>query len=266
MIAAQKLSEPSIRTSLDLNRSTVDVPLTNEGAVLPEGVVAWKELQKIAKTETTCFRIDPNSIVKIQVFSEEFQRFYSLFPTQSAPTMMVSGFPMHRIKDIDPHRDTLNKIAAIVPLHGDVLDTTMGLGYTAIEASKTASVTTIELDSSVLDICRNNPWSSPLFDERKIRIVSGDSFELIRSFPSGSFSAVIHDPPTIKLSGQLYSSEFYGELRRVLGRKGKAFHYLGDPNSAQGKKLTDGAIRRLRECGFRQVVRKPEAFGIVAFV
>lgn len=59
-------------------------------------------------------------------------------PTGGAPTLLVAGFPMHRIKGIDPHEDTLIKFQTIAPLVGRVLDTATGLGYTAIEVVKTA--------------------------------------------------------------------------------------------------------------------------------
>src|SRR2546421_3361049 len=287
ILAAHKAGHPTARTSLDLNLTHTTLLLTSNGIQIDQLELTYEELQKIAKTETTCFRINiehPRSntqdlpIEKIQIFSEHTQRFYSLFPSQSAPTMMVSGFPMHRIKNTDPMQDTKNKINAIGKLKGKVLDTTMGLGYTAIEASKHATVTTIELDPAVLEICRNNPWSQLLFpplllpgrrggaggEVNPIQILIGDSEELIKEFPNETFDAIIHDPPTFKLAGQLYSADFYRELKRVLKRKGKLFHYLGDPNTTQGKTVTEGAIRRLKESGFKEVVRRSEAFGVVA--
>ena len=78
--------------------------------------------------------------------------------------MLIAGFVMHRIKDIDPMQDTLRKIATISPIGGRVLDTATGLGYTAIEAAKTADeVVTIELDPGAQQIARLNPWSQALF-------------------------------------------------------------------------------------------------------
>ena len=68
-----------------------------------------------------------------------------------APTILISGTPMHRIKGSNPHQDTLTKIRAITPLSGRVLDTATGLGYTACQASRLAGrVVTIELDPAVV--------------------------------------------------------------------------------------------------------------------
>jgi len=173
---------------------------------------------------------------------------------------------MHRIKGIDPHLDTLKKVRTIGPITGRVLDTCTGLGYTAIEAAKTADqVTTIELDPTVLEVARLNPWSRQLFDDPKIQQVVGDSFDEIESFEDGVFSRIIHDPPTFSLAGDLYSGEFYRHLFRVVKRKGRVFHYIGDLESRSGRNVTRGVVRRLQEAGFSRVVRKPAAFGLVAY-
>ena len=61
---------------------------------------------------------------------------------------------MHRIKGTDPIRDTKEKLKALGPVSGRVLDTATGLGYTAIEAAKTADhVLTLELDPGDSDLC-----------------------------------------------------------------------------------------------------------------
>jgi predicted methyltransferase len=173
---------------------------------------------------------------------------------------------MHRIKAIDPRQDTLRKIRAIAPVTGVVLDTATGLGYTAIEAARTAErVITIELDPAALEIARLNPWSRELFDNPRIVQVVGDAFEQVQRFPDAHFSRVIHDPPALSLAGDLYSGAFYGQLRRVMRRNARLFHYIGDPESASGRNTTRGVMRRLQEGGFARVVRRPEAFGVVAY-
>jgi predicted methyltransferase len=265
LLQCRKAGSPICRVSLDLAMTSEEVELTEEGVLIRDQNVSWADIKKISETSTTCFSISGGIPKKIQIFSEEHQRFYSLFPTRSAPTMIVSGFPMHRIKDTDPWADTSAKITALGTFKGNVLDTTMGLGYTAIQASKMASaVTTIELDPAVEQICRLNPWSAALFSSEKIQRLVGDAFEVVATLPSFAFSAVIHDPPTLKLAGHLYSKEFYESLHRVLAYKGKLFHYTGDPESALGRSVTQGVIRRLQEAGFTKVHRKPEAFGLLA--
>ncbi len=179
--------------------------------------------------------------------------------------MLVSGIPMHRVKDTDPHQDTLEKIRSIRPIVGEVLDTATGLGYTAIEAARTAEhVLTIELDLAALEVAKMNPWSQELFGNPKITQEIGDSFEVVEGLPPSSFTRVIHDPPAFSLAGDLYSGEFYSELHRVMRNKSRLYHYVGDPESKSGRNVTAGVIRRLEEAGFRQVRRVPRAFGVVA--
>lgn len=260
----QGLSEVSV--SLDLNMSTVIVGVDEEGVVLAEGgKLEWPLVEKISQAESRCFQWLNGEARAVQLYSEHTGRVYSLYPTAKAPTMLISGIPMHRIKDTDPHADTLEKIRAIHPIVGEVLDTATGLGYTAIEASRTAEhVTTIELDPVALDVCRSNPWSQELFDNPKITQVIGDSFEVVSEMDGGRFSRIIHDPPVFALAGELYSAAFYNELYRVLRNKGRLFHYIGDPESKSGRSMTAGVIRRLEQAGFRQVRRAARAFGVVA--
>jgi len=192
-------------------------------------------------------------------------RHYSLMPTERAPTTLISGLPMHRIKDVDPREDTMRKIKTIAPLRGRVLDTATGLGYTAIAAAETAEqVVTIELDETALAVARLNPWSRALFDHPKIEQVIGDAFEEVMRFDNAAFSAIIHDPPTFSLAGELYSEEMYRRLFRVLRSGGRMFHYIGDLDSPSGGRVAKGVVRRLQEAGFARVVRKPDAFGLVA--
>jgi hypothetical protein len=241
--------------------------LEEQRVVFPTGSwLPWESVEEVAEEESVCYVIEEDDAVKIQFFSEALNRFYSLMPTNGAPTLLVSGIPMHRIKGIDPYRDTLAKIRTIAPLSGRVLDTCTGLGYTAIEAAKTArEVITIELDPAVLEVARLNPWSRRLFEDARIRQVVGDSYEEVQELEDGSFSRIIHDPPMFSLAGDLYSAETYRHLYRILKPKGRMFHYVGDLSSRSGRNVTRGVVRRLQEAGFSRIVRRPEAFGLVAY-
>jgi predicted methyltransferase len=180
--------------------------------------------------------------------------------------MLIAGFTMHRIVDIDPMQDTRKKIATITPVVGRVLDTATGLGYTAIAAAKTAErVVTIELDPGAQEMARLNPWSRGLFENPKIQQLMGDAYEVVPTFGDESFDRIIHDPPVFSLAGELYSGVFYRELYRILKRGGRLFHYIGNLDSKSSGTVVRGALKRLQEAGFTRVVRRPEAFGIVAY-
>lgn len=267
LLNARRAGVSIAQVSPDLNRTTVEVALTPADVRFPTGErLTWKQIEKIAGSENACFTVTGSEMRTIAIFSEQTNWMRSLYPTRGAPTTLVAGFPMHRVKDTDPYQDTLKKIAALAPISGAVLDTTTGLGYTAIELAKTAiHVTTIELDPAALEIARLNPWSQDLFTNPAITVLTGDTAEKIYEFADAAFTCVLHDPPTFSLAGDLYAEDFYRQLCRVVRPGGKLFHYVGDPTSKLGKRMTTGVIERLQAAGFRRVVRKAEAFGVVAY-
>jgi predicted methyltransferase len=256
----------SAALSPDLGLTTVTAALDDAGIHFPTGeTLTWDDAGRIAEAEGACFALEDGEIRKIQAFSETTNRHVVLYPTPGAPSILIAGFPMHRIKDIDPHGDTLNKIKAARPA-GQVLDTSMGLGYTAIEAAKTAEhVVTVELDPAVVEVAEQNPWSRGLFSSPKIERRVGDSFDEVDAAPDESFTCIIHDPPTIQLAGDLYSGEFYRGLYRILRPRGRLFHYIGDLDSPSVSRVVKGVVERLRAAGFQDVKRQPKAFGVTAF-
>lgn len=269
--------------SLDLGQTQSELVIDSDGVHLPDGNnLSWEIIEQITQNENACYNIissgatnGSSDIEKIQVFSSEFNRLYSLMPVaeypakkqlrEAAPTMLISGIPMHRIKETTPQRDTKEKIRAASPIRGNVLDTATGLGYTAIAAAqKATSVTTIELDPVAQEICRQNPWSQALFNSDNITQEIGDSFDVVETLPDQHFDVIIHDPPMFSLAGHLYSADFYAELLRILKPKGKLFHYIGNPDSKSGANVTKGVIKRISDTGFKGVRPQRRAFGITA--
>jgi predicted methyltransferase len=254
-----------IEISADLNRTTIAATVSTDGLHIQDQTISWKTLKTIGKNVNNCFVIEDGEAYKITTFSDVTSRAYSLYPTSNAPTMLVAGFPMHRIKNTDPHADTLEKVRALGAVTGAVLDTCTGLGYTAIEMAKTASlVMTIELDPGAQEICRDNPWSLELFSNPKIEQRIGSSFDIVPTLDEGQFDGIVHDPPTFALAGELYSAEFYAQLYRTLTLNGRLFHYIGDPDSRSGRNTTRGVIERLTAVGFSHITRQPRAFGVLA--
>lgn len=264
LLAARKHGQTSVETSLDLGMSVVSVSLTNAGVMLPTSeVLPWSLVEKVGEDESTCYtaRGEP-----VRSFSESTNRVLSLVPTRGAPALLLSGFLMHRIKDISPWQHAERMIAALSPIRGRVLDTTTGLGYTTILAARSAAtVTTIELDPAAQEIARYNPWSRELFTNSRITRLMGDACEVIPTFEDERFEHIMHDPPMFKLAGELYSGAFYRELYRILTRGGRLFHYVGDPESKASGSVTRGVLRRLQEAGFARVVKRAEAYGVVAY-
>ena len=259
------LSRGTVRLNLDLRKTNRTWEIRREGDefVFPDGTRVPKDvLEKIAKDEGSVYFVR-NGVYKAAIAGEHY---YKLVPT-IPPTIEINGIRMHRTKEVNPLQDTRNKVNAVKPKEGEtVLDTCMGLGYTAIEASRRgAYVITIEKDPNVIELARINPWSRELFTGGKIQVVQGDAFEVVKRFKDETFDAIIHDPPRFSLAGQLYSEEFYRELYRVLKPGGRLFHYVGNPGKKYRRKdLQKGVMERLRKAGFVGVRRVKEALGVVA--
>jgi predicted methyltransferase len=267
LITARKQAKVETDSTPDLGITRVTVRLAESGVAWPNGtILSWDHTAIIADNTNACFRVSDTEIVAIKGYSDFTGRSFSLMPTGTAPAMIVAGFPMHRIKDIDPLSAARLMIDAIGPLRGRVLDTATGLGYTAIAAATTAQqVFTIEFDPTAEEMACANPWSRALFDNAKISLVKGDASELISTFKPGEFDCIIHDPPAQCLAGDLYSGAFYKQAFRVLSLRGRMFHYIGNPESQSGSRTTKGVVRRLMEAGFARVEPRSKAFGVAAF-
>src|SRR5262249_380696 len=157
-----------------------------------------------------CFLIDGAEATPIRSYSEESGRTFQLWPTEGPPALLISGFVMHRVRDVGPFEGAERMVRALGTVRGRLLDTTTRLGYAAIAAARSAQhVVTIEVEPAVRELARLNPWSRELFEKSNIELRLGDSAQVIQTLEPASFSAVFHDPPAINLAGELYSAEFY---------------------------------------------------------
>jgi len=247
--------------------TTLELQIDERGLSLPAGDwLSWQYLTLISENDRVCFRVVAPGIEPIRGYSAASQRTFQLMPTPLSPALLISGFTMHRIRDTTPAEAAADMVRALAPIKGRVLDTATGLGYAAIQAAQTAEeVVTIEIDPMAQQMARANPWSQALFEKPNIKQIIGNAAEVIDSFAAETFSCVIHDPPAINLAGELYSESFYEKALVVLGKAGRLFHYIGDPQSKSGARVTQGVVRRLQDAGFKRVVAKPESFGVVAY-
>jgi predicted methyltransferase len=89
-----------------------------------------------------------------------------------------------------------------------------------------------------------------------------DIAQQIATLPSGSYDAILHDPPRFGIAGELYSQAFYDELARVIITGGLMFHYTGSPNKlTSGRDVPKEVLRRLQKAGFDA---KQEGDGVLA--
>lgn len=266
LLRARAEGSPTLVCSTDLGRTSASFELDGRGVRAgSELSLPWGIVEHIAESDSVCFVIDGGEAIPLRTYAEESGRTFQLWPTEGPPALLISGFVMHRVRDVGPFEGAERMVKALGGVRGRLLDTTTGLGYAAITAARTAQeVVTIELEPAVRELSRVNPWSRELFERSNIELRMGDSAELVKALEPASFSAVFHDPPAINLAGELYSAEFYAGVKRVLTRSGKFFHYIGDPRSASGGRTTRGVVKRLRDVGFSRITVREEAFGVLA--
>ena len=240
------------KLSLDLGRSITEIKDELEGIPLGEVkgdfVYAW----------------DGKELWKVAVFDNGL---YRLRMMKGKPILEIDGLRMHLIKEFDDVFDYSRLVVKKLRIQQSdvVLDTCMGLGYTAIMASKKADrVTTIEISRAVVAMAKWNPWSRELFEKKRIEVVEEKScLDYVNEAPSGKFTRVIHDPPRFSKAGELYSRDFYTELRRVCKQDALLFHYVGSMGKAK-RDIMGEIANRLEECGWKVIKRDLRLQGIIA--
>jgi predicted methyltransferase len=119
LLQARKQAQTKLDVSPDLGITMVPVTLADTGITFAQGEqLSWEQVEKIKRSDVTCFRVETDTIYPIQYFSEATNRMCSLLPTKQTPSMLIAGFTMHRIVAIDPMQDTLKKIATLKPITG----------------------------------------------------------------------------------------------------------------------------------------------------
>ena len=175
-----------------------------------------------------------------------------LVPTPwGPPTFEIDGIKMLPTAQVSPYADAERKVGLIRPRDKLILDTCGGLGYFAAWClrGQAARVVSFELNPDVIWLRALNPWS-PGADAR-LSLTQGDVAAEIVQLATGSFDAILHDPPRFGIAGDLYSQRFYDQMARVLKRKGRVFHYTGSPNKlSSGRDLPAEVAQRLRRAGF----------------
>jgi uncharacterized protein len=188
-----------------------------------------------------------------------------LVPTEwGPPTFEIDGIKMLPTAQVSPYADAGRKVGLIQPRGKAILDTCGGLGYFAAWCLQGGAgrVLSYEKNPDVIWLRSLNPWSPGT--DPALTLTQGDIVESIATLPSGSFDAVLHDPPRFGIAGELYSQAFYDQLARVLKRRGKLFHYTGTPNKlSSGRDVASEVAKRLRRAGF---VAKLHSDGVLAAV
>ncbi len=248
----EKYNTGERRLSLDLGKSVDTVTDELENVPLEEVkgdfVYAW----------------DGKELWKVAVFDNGL---YRLRMMKGKPILEIDGVRMHLLKDFEDVFEYSEQVAKKLRICGRdiVLDTCMGLGYTAIAASKKSrKVIAIELSPAVIAMAKWNPWSQELFDNEKIEIVEEESCsDYIMKSDKGEFTKIIHDPPRFSKAGELYSGEFYRGLRKSCKKGGLLFHYVGSLGK-KNRDISKEVALRLEKSGWKVLERNKKLQGIVA--
>ncbi|MFD6292985.1 polyamine aminopropyltransferase [Streptomyces sp. NPDC060205] len=94
-------------------------------------------------------------------------------------------------------------------------------------------VDVVELDTEFVELARTDPALSALnghaYGDPRVRVVAADAFGWLRQAPRDAYDVVVSDLPDPEntSSTKLYSQEFYGLAREVLGAGGRLVVHAG---------------------------------------
>ena len=254
--AARDAGAAALECSLDLSRSLSQVALHADDWQWQAARFPYPERCK----DRTVYYWSGAAFEPVARYSSALIK---LVPTEwGPPTFEIDGIKMLPSARVSPYVDAIHKARLVQPRGKRVLDTCGGLGYFAAGCleERAIEVLSFEKNPDVLWLRSLNPWSPPATEN--LKLVGGDITAEIIQLPNASVDAVLHDPPRFGIAGELYSREFYGELARVLRRRGRLFHYTGTPNKlTSGRDLPNEVAKRLRAAGFNT---QPHGDGVLA--
>ncbi|MEM0349727.1 MAG: RsmD family RNA methyltransferase [Candidatus Caldarchaeum sp.] len=251
-----------VDVSLDLGVSVSRGVICEEGVSI-DGIVVSRRMLERAATRPEDVYVVEEGLPKLAWFEGKMYRLVA--PGWRQPTTVeINGIRMHRTVDVNPIDDARQKVGLFRELGGaEALDICTGLGYTAIAMFEKGArrVVTVEKDPNIVKMAALNPWSRKLFTE-KIKTEVADAADFLRKC-SEEFDVVMHDPPSFRIAGELYSTEFYRLLYRVVRSGGVVVHYVGQPGVKKGIAFYRGVVERMRKAGFKPTY-VPEALCVRA--
>ena len=245
LLGARQAGAASVECSLDLGRTTTIVAVDASGW-------CWRDQRypfPDACRERTVYHWTG---VAFEPVSRYTRALVKLVPTEwGPPTFEIDGIKMLPTEQVSPYEDAARKVSLIEPRGKVILDTCGGLGYFAAWCLQggAAQVLSYEQNADVLWLRDLNPWSPQPCEA--LTLAHDDIATAILALPDASVDAILHDPPRFGIAGDLYSQAFYGQLGRVLRRRGRLFHYTGTPNRlTTGRDVPAEVAKRLQRAGF----------------
>lgn len=261
-----KMEDGIVKTTLTLGKTYQMLEKRGNKLRISEGFQLDLSYLNQELQENYIYAITPKGLLKTAFYRNGL--YYKLLPVTpyTAPTIEISGIRMHRTEEIVPWEDAKQKVKALGNIKGKtVLDICTGAGYTAIHSLRGGAkkVITIEKDRNVLEITEYNPWSEELA-AGNITIILDDATRYIRKISEETIDVIIHDPPRLARAGELYGTQFYEELYRVLKTSGKLYHYTGRPGyKKRHVNLLRTVAKRLQQVGFKTKIYQ-DLLGVIA--
>ena len=141
---AKNILEGEAHVSIDLGLSKTKIKQTNTKFILNNMEnIDIGDLEIISKDQRSIYFVRENRVYKAAISGKHF---YNLVNTSGAPTLEIDGIRMHRTKNTTPERDAEQKLTILGLKDGRVLDTCMGLGYTAIQAHENGAERIISIE------------------------------------------------------------------------------------------------------------------------
>ena len=243
---ARDAGNTSVQCSLDLKRSVSTVDLTPSDWGWSGRRFPYPERIK----ERTVYYWSGEAFEPVARYSGSLIK---LVPTDwGPPTFEIDGIKMLPTAQVSPYADAERKVDMIQPKGKAIFDTCGGLGYFAAWCllRQATRIQSYEKNPDVIWLRSLNPWSPVA--ETPLTLTQQDVTQAIKTVPTSSVDAILHDPPRFGIAGELYSQNFYDEFARILKRRGRLFHYTGAPNKlTSGRDVPNEVANRLRQAGFR---------------
>jgi predicted methyltransferase len=245
LLAARSAGFSQAECTLDLKRSVTSVALAAHTWICEGEHYPYPQSLR----ERTIYHWSEGAFAALARYGSSLVK---LVPTDwGPPTFEIDGIKMLPSAEVSPYADAERKVNLIRPRGKIILDTCGGLGYFAAccLAGRAERIISYEINADVLWLRGVNPWSPA--SGGKLDLTHGDVIAALGTMADSSVDAVLHDPPRFGIAGDLYSQTFYGQLARVLKRRGRLFHYTGRPNQvATGRDVANEVTGRLRTAGF----------------
>src|SRR3989344_8206417 len=199
MRAAARAGESTLKSSLDLDRSTTTVELGAEEWIWQGQRFPYLQTCK----DRTVYHWTGDAFEPVARFTTSLIK---LVPTEwGPPTFEIDGIKMLPTAQVSPYADAERKVGLIQPRGKVILDTCGGLGYCAAWCvqGQAKQVLSYEKNPDVIWLRRLNPWSPE--EGGGLTLTQGDIAELIVKLANESVDAILHDPPRFGTAGELYS-------------------------------------------------------------